>query len=290
MDTEKCRVLLCAIETGSLTAAAEKMDYTPSGISRSVASLEEETGFPLLLRSRNGVAPTAECQQLLPVFRELLRCEEKYRQMAGEICGLEVGQIAVGTAYFAYYPKLCGWIAAFTRKYPGIRVEIVEGRSSALNEKLEQGELDFCIISKRAGRSRWYPLRRDQLMVRMAKDHPAARKKAIPLSFFEEEPYIEMCPHQETDNSIMFLQKGIKPVTRYATDQEKAAFAMVKAGLGATLVNNMQISDGEDDLVSLPLNPPQWVEIGIALPAVEMISPAARKFAAFALADFGLKL
>ena len=34
MDTEKCRALLCTIETGSLSAAAERLGYTPSGISR----------------------------------------------------------------------------------------------------------------------------------------------------------------------------------------------------------------------------------------------------------------
>ena len=46
MDTEKFRTLLCAIDTGSLTAAAEKLGYTPSGISRSVLAVEEEFGFP----------------------------------------------------------------------------------------------------------------------------------------------------------------------------------------------------------------------------------------------------
>jgi len=290
VDTEKCRVLLCAIETGSLTAAAEKMDYTPSGISRSVAALEEETGFPLLLRSRNGVVPTAECRQLLPVFRELLRYEEKYRQLAGEIRGLEVGEIAVGTAYPVYYPKLCGWIAAFTKNYPGIRVQIIEGHSSALKEMLGKGEIDFCIISKREGACRWFPLQKDQLMARVPQRHPLAERGAVPHSAFEKEPYIEICPQQETDNSRMFLQEGICPATRYATDQDEAAFAMVKAGLGITLVNGIQILHEEKGIASLPLDPPHWVEIGIALPTAEMISPAARKFAAFALEDFGLKL
>ena len=31
MDTEKCRALLAVLEAGSLSAAAEKLDYTPSG-------------------------------------------------------------------------------------------------------------------------------------------------------------------------------------------------------------------------------------------------------------------
>ena len=40
MDTEKCRALLAVLEAGSLSAAAEKLDYTPSGLSRMMAALE----------------------------------------------------------------------------------------------------------------------------------------------------------------------------------------------------------------------------------------------------------
>ncbi len=72
METEKYRALMCAIETGSLTAAAERLQYTPSGISRMVSALEEETGFPLLLREHGGVRPTAECTRMLGAFRALL--------------------------------------------------------------------------------------------------------------------------------------------------------------------------------------------------------------------------
>ena len=61
MDTEKCRALLAVLEAGSLSAAAEKLDYTPSGLSRMMAALEQELGFPLLSRSHNGVQPTPAC-------------------------------------------------------------------------------------------------------------------------------------------------------------------------------------------------------------------------------------
>ena len=71
MDTERISALICTIEEGSLTAAAEKLGYTTSGVSRMMAALEEETGFPLLVRSRSGVIPTEECSQLLPVMQEI---------------------------------------------------------------------------------------------------------------------------------------------------------------------------------------------------------------------------
>ena len=57
METEKCRTLLYALELGSITAAADYLGYSTSGVSRMLAALEEETGFPLLRRSHNGVAP-----------------------------------------------------------------------------------------------------------------------------------------------------------------------------------------------------------------------------------------
>ena len=70
MDTEKCRALLAVLEAGSLSAAAEKLDYTPSGLSRMMAALEQELGFPLLSRSHSGVQPTRACRTLLPTLRE----------------------------------------------------------------------------------------------------------------------------------------------------------------------------------------------------------------------------
>ena len=56
MDLDCCRALVCAIEEGSLTAAAVRLQYTPSGVSRTVASLEEECGFALLLRDLSPAA------------------------------------------------------------------------------------------------------------------------------------------------------------------------------------------------------------------------------------------
>ena len=69
MDTAKCAALLLAVELGSLSAAAERLGYTVSGMSRMILSLEDELGFRLLNRSRAGVEPTRECALLLGSMR-----------------------------------------------------------------------------------------------------------------------------------------------------------------------------------------------------------------------------
>ena len=106
MDTEKCRVLLTVLHERSLSAAAEALGYTPSGISRLVDSLERETGFPLLHRGRGGVSATRACQELLPLMRRMAELDEQYQQLAHRIQGLDVGRVVAGTNYAAFYPWL----------------------------------------------------------------------------------------------------------------------------------------------------------------------------------------
>ena len=96
MDTEKCTVLLTAIDQGSLSGAAEALGYTPSGVSRLVASLEAELGLPLLVRGKGGVTPTPECEALRPRFAELASLGRACRDEAAAVRGLEAGTLTVG--------------------------------------------------------------------------------------------------------------------------------------------------------------------------------------------------
>ena len=58
MEAVKCEAFLAAAELGSLTATAELLGYTQSGVTRMIGTLEEELGFPLFLRSKKGVQLT----------------------------------------------------------------------------------------------------------------------------------------------------------------------------------------------------------------------------------------
>ena len=173
MDTDKYKALICAIDTGSLTAAAEKLGYTPSGISRSVATVEEQLGFPLLVRAKSGVTPTEDCARVLPLIRNLLRIQEQLQQTADRICSLETGSITVGTAYPIYDQILSRQIVAFRKLHPNINIRLIEGTSSALSQMLRDHELDFCIISQRENIPVFHPLCRDSICAWVPAAHPA---------------------------------------------------------------------------------------------------------------------
>lgn len=282
MEIEKYKALLCTLELGSLSAAAESLGYTPSGISRMMASLEKESGFPLLIRGRAGVRPTPDCEKLMPTMREMVRLGDHYQEIASEICGLETGSVVVGTSYNFYYQWMAELLADFEKVYPQIRVTILEGTSSQLNQMVEDHTMDFCIISRRDGSHRWIPLKKDRLLAWVPKNHPAVKNKFLPLNQLKTEPFIEIYPGQETDNSRFFREHHIRPNTRHSTTDTFAAYSMVSAGLGIALVNEVFAHMWQGDVEVLPLDPPQYVDIGIAVPTEERTSPAVKRFIQFA--------
>lgn len=289
MDTEKCRALFEILKYGSFSAAAKRMGYTPSGLSRMVASMEEDAGFPLLQRSRDGVKATRECEKMLSVYKEFVAVDEKYKQLAAEINGFETGIVVVGTAYSIYYKWLSGIIRDFKRKYPNIEVTIIDGKSTELYKKMSVHELDFAIVSKREGNVSWRHLFDDSLVAIVSKDSSCAKQGNFPIELFKTEPYIETFPGQDTDNSRMFMDNNLVPNIQFATEDTYASYRMVEAGLGVSLSNYLESKErifGEN-VCMVELNPPQIVEIGIVTPIDEVISPAARKFRDFAISYIG---
>ena len=284
MDTEKCRALLCVLESGSITAAAEKLGYTVSGISRMMASLEAESGFPLLVRSKSGVLPTADCEAILPTLKELARLGRLYDERCAAVRGLDAGVIRVGSVYNAYYDWLAQTMAHFSAQHPGIEVRFLQGSSSEFYALLAEHEVDFCIVSRREGDYDFYSLRKDPLMAWVPEDHPRVKEGTYPLSDFEKEPYVDTYPGQDTDNNRAFRANGLMPHGQFLSIDVKSTKAMVAAGLGVSL-NNAILAHGMDlsGIAVLPTQPLCEVEIGIAAPPKADRSPAAENFLSYAL-------
>lgn len=280
MDTSKCKALLCAIEEGTMAQAAEKLGYTPSGISRMIVALENETGFPLLYRGREGVVPTAECEALLPSMRELLFQEERYRQTASAICGLNQGTITVGIAHYGvYFKPLTELMVEFHELYSNIRFQVVEDISSELAAALKEHRIDLCIISKRSELPRWVPLLQDEILVMLSPRHPLAKLSAVPLACLNEENYIYIHADKESDNSLCLERNHIRLNNKFASvNDDTFALTMVESGLGIAMLNGVIAQKLQGDVVFRPLEPAQYVEIGIATHALAEVSPLVQKF------------
>lgn len=279
MDTERWQILLTALDKGSLRAAGDELGYTVSGISRSVAVLEEEMGFPLLYRSKAGVQPTPACTSLLPAVRELLYAQQKIEQAAARVRGSEAGTIGIGTAYRRYYRWITQVTSEFRALHPGVQFRIMNGTSTELVGYLQEHRLDFCIISAREGSHAWLPLRQDPLVAVVPAASPLAKQSTIPVQTFLREPYIATCPGQDIDSSRFFAEMHLTPNTQFTTVDIQATYAMVGAGLGVTVTNRINSNRQDTDVCHLPLDPPKMIELGLA--CGQDLPPAAETFLAF---------
>ena len=93
MDYEKCKALICSIDYGKLSLAAQHLDVTTSTVSKMITSLEQETGRKLLNRTRDGVTPTDSCLKLLDDFRKFVYDGSILEQKSSHMNGIELTMV-----------------------------------------------------------------------------------------------------------------------------------------------------------------------------------------------------
>ena len=281
MESEKCRALLCAIDKGSITAAAEAMGYTISGISRMMAALESEVGFPLLRRGKEGVTPTNECLWLLPSLREMVAQAEQCRQMAGELRGVMSGTIAIGTFSSVATHWLPNMICAFQKDYPNIDFEILMGDYPEIEQWILQGRADYGFLHlPTRPELKVMELARDELMAVLPEEHPLARQESVPVAALAEQPFILLDKAGNRDREVMqvFEQAGAAPRVRFTTLDDYAVMSMVEHGLGVSILPQLVLRRIPYRIALRPLAQPAFRRIGLAMRRGEELSPAAKKF------------
>lgn len=115
MNLSQYEALIKAVETGTMTQAAEELGYTQSGLTRALNSLEEQWNVRLLNRGRSGVQLTPEGELLLPYIRTVLHDQRRLSEYIDEINGLREGLIRIGTFNSVSAQWLPGIIKNFIR-------------------------------------------------------------------------------------------------------------------------------------------------------------------------------
>lgn len=278
MDIKRYAAFVAAVDTKSMSGAAKQLGYTPSGIIRLINTLEAELGFPVLIRSSAGVAPTPEGEKMLPLFREMTRLDEQTQQTSARIRGLAEGTLTIG----ALFGLASSWLPAVIKEYqdcfPGVRVNVVEASDTRLNELLEQHYVDCCVFHITSAKLDWTPLGRQELVAWIPKSSPLTRHSALLLAELDGQPYIRIHPEDRTVAMDLLERKGIEPDVRFTTGNCYTAFKMVSANLGFTLCCNGIADTWEGEVAIMPLSPRRFMDFGVATLQTPGPSPAVEEF------------
>ena len=145
MDLRQIWFFVAACEEGSLSAAANRLRCTASGVSQQMSALEARLGVSLLERTRRGVTPTAAGRRFydrcLAVLRTVSEAEIELEDFSAGLSGSVSAGFAPGLAK-AVLPQA---LVRFTREFPRVDIDIASGTADALVEETFNGALDFYV-------------------------------------------------------------------------------------------------------------------------------------------------
>ena len=127
MSISKYQVFLKTVSCGSFSKAAEAMNFTQSGISHAINSLENELGVKLLSRNRGGVVLTADGRAVLPKIEKLCAAHHSLMQTVEGLKDMDSGLVKIATFSSVSAQWLPRILKSFGKVYPNIEFEVVTG-------------------------------------------------------------------------------------------------------------------------------------------------------------------
>lgn len=112
------------VDTGSITAAAEQLGQTTSGVSRTLARLEEKLDTTLLRRTTRRISLTDEGELLLAHARRILAAMDEAEDQLARRRQTPSGRLRINAASPFMLHVLVPRIDAFRRAFPAIDLEL----------------------------------------------------------------------------------------------------------------------------------------------------------------------
>ncbi len=233
------RVLREVAQAGSFSAAAQRLGYTQSAVSRQVAGLEAVAGRRLFERSRHGVTLTPAGTRLLArAIRVLEELDAALRESAEEAPA--AGPVRLGafaTAAAGLVPK------ALSRLPRDSAVTLREGTTPALTRALRAGTLDLAILAlsppfrpldAESPALELTTLSERDLLVAVAAGHPFAGQPAVEVAQLAGQVWV--ASRSEAGEALLGVWPGLaeRPDVRYVVRDWLAKLQIVAAGLAIT--------------------------------------------------------
>ncbi|MGD0373919.1 MAG: LysR family transcriptional regulator [Streptosporangiaceae bacterium] len=270
LDVTRLRVLVAVARYGSVTAAAQALNYAQPSISHHIARLEAETGARLLQRAGRGVRLTDAGLLLAERAEEIIgRLDAAEIELAAHV-GLRQGRVRL-----AAFPSALGTIvpaaaARLEAETPGMDLMLAEAEPSQALRMLRAGHVDVALVFRhylqdedeqppeaddQGARGR---LLLDEPVVLVTRAGPGAIKPEPPgpggpagapgaprapgapgppdLAAYAGHRWIAGCERCRSCLLRLCAQAGFVPKISFTTDDYVAVQALVAAGLGvATL-------------------------------------------------------
>lgn len=268
-------VMIC----GSITGAANWMNVTQPGVSRTIAMLESRLGYALFRRQGRRIVPTPEADALYREVEKSYRSIELISQVA-----LDIGMQRAGALRIAVLPALAQSlvpkaVAQFLSTRPKVTVFLESMPSRQIAELVSTKQFDLGIIELPLFRStiEIEPLDPVPYVAVIPTTHRLSGETSISLKDLHRERMVLLSQHSFVRHQIdnMLSSLGVAPDVVIETPSASIACALASAGAGIALAGKWTADPFEGEEIAVrPIREAFGSNLAIIFPEGERLALA----------------
>ena len=290
ISISQLRVLLTVADEKSYTRAATRLGVSQSGVSHSMQALEKLVGGSLIIKSPEGLVPTALGELVLTsakkVVGELQILSQQVAQFHNEVDEtLKIGVIP---------SALSGWLspllASFTSRYPEAISLVLEGMEEEIKEWVESGVINMGVTTDVTQLNLtywrehfdWQLLKKDEIVAVLPENHQLSKQESVTVAELAEHPLIMSSGGCEALIQQIFAH-SLEEVDTFQVDfwvrDTRTLLQMVAGDVGVSLVPTLALSNKPTaNVVTRPLSPRRDRNLIAFWPKRQPLNPVGKQF------------
>lgn len=272
-------MFVAVAELGTIRQAAERIGRTPSAVSMTLQQLEDQLGGRLFRGDRKNRL-TALGDYVLEAARDELGRYDRTVAAMRAFARNEIGRVDIAAIPSVAVSLLPDIIRSFTRRYPGIELDLRDTDTVAVHRLLENGTVEVGVAGRpaeRRGLSYRALFRYRFTLVCRVDDPLAMRGSSVSWRDLHSRVLIDNGASATIETPAW---RALSTQARLMVRNVPSLIALVRAGVGITLLPRLAVVHAGDDIACLELaDRGADREVGLVTRSATTLSPAARAFA-----------
>lgn len=242
----------------NVSEAAEALHTSQPGVSKQIRALEEELGVAIFVRQgRRFTAITDAGQEIVVILDRILASVANLRTVGKEFAGPARGHLAVAVTHTQARYALPAVVTAFKKRFPEVRLKLLQGNPRQLAQMVIAGEADVAIATEALDEF-------DELItlpcyswrhcVVVPAGHPLQKARPLTLEAIAAYPLVTYDPSFAGRTAIdrAFHARDLEPEIALSALDSDVIKSYVILGLGVGIISSRAFREGkEDGLVAL---------------------------------------
>lgn len=249
MDIKEYRYIYEIAKQGGISKAAKELFVSQPSLSVYLKGIENRLGVALFERVDGKTFPTREGEIYLECAKQILSMDDLMMKQLTEMKEKDRGLVHLGIA-LTRSTYLLPFLLPFLReKHPMIQVQVFEGSSTELEQKVYYRELDLILLNRpfREHELAYHILEEEKVVLlapasygldQYAQTDGKGPYPILETKYLDQLPMTMMSPGKRLRQLIDYLivSADIKPQIIAETQSMETAFSMVNAGICTCLV------------------------------------------------------